>query len=356
MIILQDCYSFVFFDKSLYNDIIMKHESIILTGDRPTGPLHLGHYLGSLKQRVELQDLYKQFIMVADVQALTDYFDRPEMVHQNVLQVCLDYLAVGIDPHKSTIFIQSLIPEIAELTIFFLNLVTVNRLMRNPTVKAESAQKGFEDRLTAGFLAYPVSQAADIVIVKGTIVPVGEDQLPHIEQTNEIINTFNRIYNCDVFGHVTGRVSKVGRLPGIDGKAKMSKSLNNAIYLSDSSQVIAEKVMKMYTDPDHIHVHDPGKVEGNVVFSYLDIFDYRREEIEELKNHYRRGGLGDVVLKRRLIEVLTALIDPIRERRLEYAKDSHTVMNIMRRGSDKVREVAANTMEEVREVMRLRYT
>ncbi|HJZ23352.1 MAG TPA: tryptophan--tRNA ligase [Candidatus Babeliales bacterium] len=333
----------------------MAHESIVLTGDRPTGPLHLGHYLGSLKSRVELQDMYKQYVMIADTQALTDYFDRPEMVRKNVLQVCLDYLAVGIDPQKSTIFIQSLIPEIAELTIYFLNLVSVNRLLRNPTVKAEVVQKGFEERLPAGFLIYPVSQAADIVIVKGTIVPVGEDQLPHIEQTNEIINTFNRMYNEEVFGHVKGYVPKVGRLPGIDGKAKMSKSLDNAIYLSDSADTIAEKVMKMYTDPDHIHVNDPGKVEGNVVFSYLDIFDPEAEVVEELKTHYRRGGLGDVKLKRRLIDVLYTLIGPIRERREQFAQDPQAVMNIALEGSDKVRQVAAQTMDEVRRVMRLDY-
>lgn len=333
----------------------MKHESIILTGDRPTGPLHLGHYLGSLKQRVELQDVYKQYVMIADTQALTDYFDRPEMVRKNVLEVCLDYLAVGIDPHKTTIFIQSMIPEIAELTIYYLNLVSVARLLRNPTVKAEIAQKGFEERLPAGFLIYPVSQAADITIVKGTIVPVGEDQLPHIEQTNEIINAFNRMYNQEVFGHVTGRISKVPRLPGIDGKAKMSKSLGNAIYLSDSADTIKEKVMKMYTDPDHIHVNDPGKVEGNVVFSYLDIFDPDVEAIAELKAHYRRGGLGDVVLKRRLIDVLNNLIAPMRERRQEYAKDPEGIMNVALEGSAKVREVAAKTMDEVRRVMKLDY-
>src|SRR3990172_1006673 len=331
----------------------MAHESIVLTGDRPTGPLHLGHYVGSLKSRIELQETYKQFVMIADTQALTDYFDRPEMVRKNVLQVCLDYLAVGIDPQKSTIFIQSLIPEIAELTIYFLNLVSVNRLLRNPTVKAEVVQKGFEERLPAGFLIYPVSQAADIVIVKGTIVPVGEDQLPHIEQTNEIINTFNRMYNEEVFGHVKGYVPKVGRLPGIDGKAEMSKSLDNAIYLSDSADTIAEKVMKMYTDPDHIHVNDPGKVEGNVVFSYLDIFDPEAEVVEELKTHYRRGGLGDVKLKRRLIDVLYTLIGPIRERREQFAQDPQAVMNIALEGSDKVRQVAAQTMDEVRRVMRL---
>jgi tryptophanyl-tRNA synthetase len=333
----------------------MAHESIVLTGDRPTGPLHLGHYLGSLKSRVELQDVYKQFVMIADTQALTDYFDRPEMVRKNVLEVCLDYLAVGIDPNKSTIFIQSLIPEIAELTIFFLNLVTVNRLKRNPTVKAEITQKGFGEHLSAGFLTYPVSQAADIVIVKGTIVPVGEDQLPHIEQTNEIIHSFNRLYGVDVFGHVTGRVSKVGRLPGVDGKAKMSKSLNNAIYLSDSADIITEKVMKMYTDPDHIHVNDPGKVEGNVVFTYLDIFDPETAAVEELKAQYRHGGLGDVKLKRRLIDVLNTLLTPIRERRAVYAQDPQAAMNVALAGSAKVREVAARTLDEVRRAMHLDY-
>ena len=340
---------------SLVRNKKMAHESIVLTGDRPTGPLHLGHYLGSLKSRVELQDTYKQFIMIADLQALTDYYDRPEMVRNNVLQVCLDYLAVGIDPNKSTIFIQSMIPEIAELTIYFLNLVSVNRLKRNPTVKSEITQKGFGEHLSAGFLTYPVSQAADIVIVKGTIVPVGEDQLPHIEQTNEIINSFNRLYGVDVFGHVKGLISKVGRLPGTDGKAKMSKSLNNAIYLSDSADIIAEKVMKMYTDPDHIHVNDPGKVEGNVVFSYLDIFDPEVNVVEELKAQYRRGGLGDVALKRRLIDVLNTLVEPIRERRAVYAQDPQAVMNIALAGSAKVREIAACTMDEVRRAMHLDY-
>ena len=335
--------------------INMAHESIVLTGDRPTGPLHLGHYVGSLKSRIELQETYKQFVMIADTQALTDYFDRPEMVRKNVLEVCLDYLAVGIDPKKTTIFIQSMIPEIAELTMYFLNLVSVSRLMRNPTVKTEVLQKGFEERLPAGFLIYPVSQAADIVIVKGTIVPVGEDQLPHIEQTNEIINAFNRMYHKEIFGHVTGMVPKVGRLPGIDGKAKMSKSLGNAIYLSDPADVVAEKVMKMYTDPDHIRVNDPGKVEGNVVFSYLDLFDPEVEKVEELKAHYRRGGLGDVVLKRRLIEVLNTFLEPIRVRRAQYAQDPQAVFDCLLEGSAQVREIAAETMDEVRRAMHLDY-
>jgi tryptophanyl-tRNA synthetase len=333
----------------------MRHKDIVLTGDRPTGPLHLGHYVGSLQQRVALQDIYKQYIMIADTQALTDYFDRPEMVRANVLQVCLDYLAVGIDPHKSTIFIQSLIPEIAELTIYFLNLVSVSRLRRNPTVKNEITQKGFEERLPAGFFMYPVSQAADITIVKGTIVPVGEDQLPHIEQANEIIHSFNRLYNCSVFPEITGKISHVGRLPGIDGTAKMSKSLGNAIFLSDSADGVAEKVMKMYTDPDHIHVTDPGKVEGNVVFSYLDIFDPEKGEVEELKAHYRRGGLGDVALKRRLITVLNTLLEPIRIQRALLAQDTQAVLEVALAGSRLVREVASETMKEVKAVMKLDY-
>jgi tryptophanyl-tRNA synthetase len=248
-----------------------------------------------------------------------------------------------------------LIPEVAELTIYFMNLVTVNRLMRNPTVKHEVAQKGLDERLSAGFLTYPVSQAADIAIVKGTIVPVGEDQLPHIEQTNEILHSFNRMYKAEIFPHVEGRVPKIGRLPGVDGKAKMSKSLGNAIYLSDSADIIAEKVMKMYTDPDHVHVNDPGKVEGNVVFDYLDIFDPEKTVIEELKAHYRRGGLGDVKLKRRLIEVLNSVIEPIRSRRAQFAQDPQAVMNIIVAGSQDVRHVAAQTMDEVRRAMHLDY-
>lgn len=333
----------------------MKQQSIVLTGDRPTGKLHLGHYLGSLKNRIELQDVYKQYVMIADLQALTDYFDRPDMVRNNVLQVCLDYLAVGIDPQKTTIFIQSLIPEIAELTMYFMNLVSVNRLKRNPTVKHEIAQKGFGEHLTAGFLTYPVSQAADIAIVKGTIVPVGEDQLPHIEQTNEIIHSFNRLYGVEVFPEVKAYIPKVGRLPGTDGKAKMSKSLDNAIFLADTVDEIKAKVMKMYTDPNHIHVNDPGQVEGNVVFMYLDIFDTDINAVTELKEHYRRGGLGDVVLKRRLIDVLNGLVEPIRTRREYFAQDMGAVMNIALAGSEHVRQVAARTMDEVRKAMRLDY-
>ena len=333
----------------------MAQQSIVLTGDRPTGPLHLGHYVGSLKQRVELQDRYTQYIMLADIQALTDYFDRPEMVKKNIVQVCLDYLSIGIDPKKSTIFIQSLIPEIAELTIYFLNLVSVGRLQRNPTVKDEIIQKGYNERLTAGFLMYPVSQAADITIVKGTIVPVGEDQLPHIEQTNEIIRSFNRVYNTSVFSDVEGRISKASRLPGIDGKAKMSKSLDNAIYLSDSADLVAQKVMKMYTDPDHLYINDPGKIEGNVVFTYLDVFDPDVDKVKELKEQYQKGGLGDVALKRRLIDTLNTILEPIREKRAYFSQDYEAVINIAFAGTEKVREVAKQTMYEVRSAMHINY-
>lgn len=333
----------------------MEKKEIILTGDRPTGPLHLGHYVGSLANRVRLQNEYSQYVMLADVQALTDNYEHPEKVRANVLQVALDYLAVGLDPAKTTIFIQSMIPEIAELTIFYLNFVTVARLSRNPTVKTEIAQKGYGESVTAGFLMYPVSQAADITIVKGTLVPVGEDQLPMIEQTNELVRAFNRTYNTEVLKECKALIPKVARLPGIDGKAKMSKSLGNAIYLSDSPDELAAKVMKMYTDPDHLRVEDPGKIEGNTVFSYLDLFDPNTAEVEELKAHYQRGGLGDVKVKRRLIEVLNAFLDPIRARRAEYAKDPQAVMRIVLEGTQKIRTIAAHTMNEVRQAMHLNY-
>lgn len=328
---------------------------IILTGDRPTGPLHLGHYVGSLVNRVALQDQYKQFIMIADVQALTDNYQHPENVRKNVLEVALDYLAVGIDPTKSTIFIQSMIPEIAELTIFYLNLVTIARLRRNPTVKTEILQKGYGDQVTAGFLMYPVSQAADITIVKGTLVPVGQDQLPMIEQTNEIVRTFNRIYNTQVLQEAHAMVSKVARLPGIDGKTKMSKSLGNAIFLSDSADEIAKKVMQMFTDPNHILIEDPGKVEGNVVFSYLDIFDPHTQEVQELKEQYQRGGLGDVKIKKRLIEVLNTFLEPIRIKRTLFAKDSSLVLDMVMQGTRQTRLVAKQTLAEVKKAMYLDY-
>ena len=332
-----------------------ERETIILTGDRPTGPLHLGHYVGSLLNRVVLQEKFKQYILIADVQALTDNWEHPEKVRQNILQVALDYLAVGIDPKKSTIFIQSMIPQIAELTMFYLNLVTVARLKRNPTVKTEIKQKGFGETLPAGFLIYPVSQAADITIVKGNLVPVGDDQLPMIEQTNEIVRSFNRIYNTDVLVEAKALIPKVPRLPGADGKEKMSKSLGNAIYLSDTLDVVAEKVMSMYTDPDHIKVEDPGKVEGNVVFTYLDVFAPDEVEVTQLKEHYKRGGLGDVKLKRRLIEILQSILEPIRERRKQLEKDPAYVMNILKEGTEKTEAVAEKTLKEVKEAMKLDY-
>ena len=332
----------------------MKTE-IILTGDRPTGPLHLGHYVGSLLNRIELQDKYQQYVIIADIQALTDNYEHPEKVRANVLQVGLDYLAVGLDPNKTTFFIQSMIPQIAELTILYLNLVTVSRLERNPTVKTEIKQKGFERSLPAGFLIYPVSQAADITIVKGTLVPVGQDQLPMIEQTNEIVRSFNRLYKGDVFPEVKALIPKVSRLPGTDGSNKMSKSLGNAIFLNDSPDEIKKKVMSMYTDPNHLRVDDPGKVEGNTVFTYLDIFDPNKKEVEELKEQYRRGGLGDVKLKKRLIEVLEAVIAPIRARRQELEKDPNRVMNVLLEGTKKTLQVAEKTMYDVRRAMHLEY-
>ena len=328
---------------------------VVLTGDRPTGPLHLGHYVGSLVSRIELQEKYKQFIMIADVQALTDNFKDPQKVRDNVLQVVLDYLAIGIDPNKSTIFIQSMIPEIAELTIFYLNLVSVNRLRRNPTVKTEIKQKGYGENVTAGFLVYPVSQAADITIVKGTLVPVGEDQLPMIEQTNEIVRTFNRTYGADILCPAKAIISKASRLPGTDGKSKMGKSLGNAIYLSDSGDEVSKKVMSMYTDPDHIRVEDPGKVEGNTVFTYLDVFDPNKEEVAQLKERYQRGGLGDVKLKKRLITILNDFLEPIRIKRAQLAKDPAHVMDILFKGTEKTRAVAQKTMQDVRKVMKIDY-
>lgn len=333
----------------------MEKKQIILTGDRPTGPLHLGHFVGSLENRVKLQDQYKQFVMLADLQALTDNVDNPKKVRENVLEVAYDYLAVGIDPKKTTIFIQSLIPQIAELAILFLNLVTVNRLKRNPTVKTEIQQKGFGQNVTAGFLMYPVHQAADITVVKATLVPVGEDQLPMIEQTNEIVRRFNHLYKTDVLKESQALLSKAARLPGIDGKAKMGKSLGNAIFLSDDADTVKKKVMSMYTDPNHLKVEDAGQVEGNMVFTYLDIFDSNKEEIAALKAHYQRGGLGDVVLKRRLIDVLNAFLEPIRARREVISQDPQEVMRILLHGSGIVREIAAQTMAEVRNVLHLHY-
>lgn len=333
-------------------------EHIVLTGDRPTGKLHLGHLVGSVNNRIKLQDTYKQFLMIADTQALTDNADNPQKVHDAVYEVALGNLASGVDPQKTTIFIQSQVPALAELFTYFLNLVTVPRLMRNPTVKTEIQQKGFEESLPAGFLAYPVSQAADILGFKGSLVPVGEDQLPMIEQTNEIVEKFNRLYKADppVFKKVRALVPDSGsRLPGIEGKAKMSKSLNNAIYLSDSPAEIEEKVMKMYTDPNHVHAQDPGQVEGNVVFTYLDVFDPDHEEVKKLKDHYKKGGLGDVEIKKRLIEVLHTILDPIRNRRDELDKDPNKVMDILKKGTNEANAVANKTLEEVKTAMKINY-
>jgi tryptophanyl-tRNA synthetase len=330
-------------------------DKIVLTGDRPTGKLHLGHYVGSLKSRLELQEKYKQYVMIADVQALTDNYEHPEKISHNVFEVLSDYLAIGIDPLKTTIFIQSQIKEIAELTIFYLNLVTISRLKRNPTVKLEINQKGFKDNIPAGFLMYPVSQAADITCVKAELVPVGEDQLPMIEQTNEIVRSFNRIYNCNVLKEAKPIISNIARLPGIDGKSKMSKSLNNAIYLSDSLDEIKKKVMMMYTDPNHIKVSDPGKVEGNVVFQYLDFFDNNKKELEELKLNYQKGGISDVSIKKRLIDIINELIEPIRKKKEEIQKDKKYLISILKDGYEKTSHQTQKTLNEVKEAMKLVY-
>jgi tryptophanyl-tRNA synthetase len=327
----------------------------ILTGDRPSGPLHLGHYVGSLKNRVELQSTYNQYVMIADVQAIASNAGNPSKVRENVLQVALDYLAVGIDPQQSTILLQSMIPEIAELTIYYLNLVTLARLQRNPTVKEELRQKGLEESIPVGFLTHPINQAADITAFKASLVPVGEDQLPLIEQAVEIVRSFNRIYE-PVLIEPEAMVPKDGaRLMGIDGKAKMSKSLGNAIYLSDSADDIKKKVMNMFTDPNHVRVSDPGTVEGNVVFSYLDIFDPNKTEVEALKEHYRKGGLGDVVIKKRLNEILQVMIAPTRARREQFAQDPAMVMNIVYQGTMKARHVASQTLAQVRQAMKIDY-
>ena len=329
-------------------------KQIILTGDRPTGQLHLGHYVGSLENRVRLQADHQQFIMIADMQALTDNADNPEKVRNNVVEVALDYLAAGLDPAQTTMFVQSAIPELAELTMFYLNLVTVARLQRNPTVKSEMQQKGYGADVPAGFLMYPVSQAADITAFKAGIVPVGEDQLPVIEQTNEIVRKFNSIYG-DVLVETKGLLSTHTRLAGLDGKAKMSKSLGNCIYLADDADTLKKKVMAMFTDPDHLRVEDPGKIEGNMVFSYLDVFDSNKNHVAELKAHYQRGGLGDVKVKRYLLEILEAKFGPIRDRRAEFATDKAEVMNMLRLGSQKAKAVAAQTLLEVRKAIGVEY-
>ncbi len=326
----------------------------ILTGDRPTGPLHIGHYVGSLRNRVALQRDYDTYILIADVQAMTDNFEQPQKVRDNVLEVALDYLAVGLDPQQSTFVVQSMIPEIAELTVFYLNLVTVSHLRQNPTVKTEIAQKGYGESVPAGFFVYPVSQAADITAFGAALVPVGEDQLPMIEQTREIVRRFNTLY-APVLVEPKALVSETGRLPGLDGKAKMSKSLGNAMYLSDSADDVAQKVRSMYTDPNHLRVEDPGQIEGNTVFAYLDAFDPDKAGVAALKEHYQRGGLGDIKVKKHLLEVLEATFAPIRERRLAYAKDMGAVEQMVKEGTARGREVAAQTMQAARKAMRLDY-
>ena len=351
------------------NTQIMEKEKIILTGDRPTGKLHIGHYVGSLRRRVELQDsgLYKKiFIFEADGQALTDNIDNPEKVRQNVIEVALDYLAVGIDPAKSTIFIQSQIPELCELTFYYMDLVTVSRLQRNPTVKTEIQMRNFETSIPVGFFTYPISQAADITAFKATTVPVGEDQEPMLEQAREIVRHFNHIYGETLVEPEILLPDNAAclRLPGTDGKAKMSKSLGNCIYLSDTADEVEKKVKSMYTDPTHIKVSDPGKLEGNTVFTYLDAFckpehferylpDY--PNLDELKAHYTRGGLGDMKVKKFLAAIMQEELGPIRERRKEFAKDIPAIYEMLKKGCETAREAAAQTLDEVRRAMKINY-
>lgn len=334
-------------------------KDIILTGDRPTGKLHIGHYIGSLKNRVMLQNTgkYDSYIMIADTQALTDNARNPEKIRNSLIEVALDYLAVGLDPEKSTIFVQSQIPALFELTTDYMDLVTLSRLERNPTVKTEIKQKGFGDSLPVGFLTYPVAQAADITAFKATLVPVGDDQEPMLEQTREIVRSFNRTYNVDVLVEPKGYFPPKGqgRLPGLDGNAKMSKSLGNAIYLSDDAETVKKKVMSMYTDPNHIHVEDPGQVEGNTVFTYLDVFDPDKDTVAQFKEDYQKGGLGDVKIKRYLNKVLEAELAPIRERRQKYAENLDAVYDMLYQGSQKANQVADQTLQEVRDAIGFNY-
>lgn len=328
-------------------------KKVLLTGDRPSGKLHLGHYVGSLQNRVKMQNDYATHIMVADVQALTDNFENPALVEQSVYEVVKDYLAVGIDPNVTTIFIQSQIPEITELTVYYLNLVTLARLERNPTVKSELAQKGLEESIPVGFLCYPISQAADITIFRAEVVPAGEDQLPMIEQANEIVRRFNRIYHTDLLKESTVHLGANGRLPGIDGKRKASKSLGNAIFLDDDTDVVKQKVQAMFTDPNHLKVSDPGCVEGNVVFTYLDVFHEDKAEVAALKDQYRKGGLGDSKVKAILFDDLERLLAPIRDRRRSLTQAE--VRDILESGTKTARATAQETMRQVREVMGLTY-
>ena len=345
-------------------------KKIILTGDRPTGKLHVGHYVGSLKRREELQnsgEFDEIYIMIADAQALTDNFDNPEKVRQNIIEVALDYLSVGLDPAKSTLFIQSMVPQLTELSFYYMNLVTVARVQRNPTVKSEIQMRGFGGSIPVGFFCYPISQAADITAFKATLVPVGEDQLPMLEQTKEIVRSFNRIYNCEALVEPDIMLPDndiCRRLPGTDGKAKMSKSLGNCIYLSDDEKTVQQKIMNMYTDPTHIKVSDPGHLEGNTVFTYLDAFSKEEDfakylpeykNLDELKEHYTRGGLGDVKIKRFLNSIMQAELEPIRARRKEYEKDIAAVYDILRAGSDRARQVAEATLQDVKDAMKINY-
>ncbi|MBD5469037.1 MAG: tryptophan--tRNA ligase [Lachnospiraceae bacterium] len=347
----------------------MPNSKIILTGDRPTGRLHVGHYVGSLKRRVELQnsgEFDKIFIMIADAQALTDNADNPEKVRQNIIEVALDYLACGIDPAKSHILIQSQIPELTELTFYYMNLVTVSRLQRNPTVKSEIQMRNFEASIPVGFFCYPISQAADITAFKATTVPVGEDQMPMLEQTKEIVHKFNSVYGETLVDPAILLPDNEAclRLPGTDGKAKMSKSLGNCIYLSDSEEDVKKKVMSMFTDPNHLRVEDPGNVDGNPVFIYLDAFSRTEQfarylpeyqNLDELKDHYKRGGLGDVKVKKFLNKVLEEELAPIRERRKELEKDIPAIYDILKEGTKAAKEVAAQTLAEVKAAMKINY-
>lgn len=347
----------------------MTKEKVILTGDRPTGRLHIGHYVGSLRCRVELQnegDFKKMFVFIADAQALTDNIDNPEKVRQNVIEVALDYLACGLDPEKVTLFIQSQIPELCELSFYFMDLVSVSRLQRNPTVKSEIQMRGFESSIPVGFFTYPISQAADITAFRATTVPAGEDQKPMIEQATEIVRRFNYIYGETLVEPAIMLPNNAAclRLPGTDGKAKMSKSLGNCIYLSETADEVQKKVMSMYTDPEHIHVADPGHIEGNTVFTYLDAFcrpehfeRYWNEyaNLDEVKAHYQRGGLGDMKVKRFLNNILQEELEPIRARRKEYEKDIPAIYDMLKKGCEEAREVAAQTLADVRRAMKIDY-
>lgn len=347
----------------------MTKEKVILTGDRPTGRLHIGHYVGSLRRRVELQnegDFKKMFVFIADAQALTDNIDNPEKVRQNVIEVALDYLACGLDPEKVTLFIQSQIPELCELSFYFMDLVSVSRLQRNPTVKSEIQMRGFESSIPVGFFTYPISQAADITAFRATTVPAGEDQKPMIEQATEIVRRFNYIYGETLVEPAIMLPNNAAclRLPGTDGKAKMSKSLGNCIYLSETADEVQKKVMSMYTDPEHIHVADPGHIEGNTVFTYLDAFcrpehfeRYWNEyaNLDEVKAHYQHGGLGDMKVKRFLNNILQEELEPIRARRKEYEKDIPAIYDMLKKGCEEAREVAAQTLADVRRAMKIDY-